>query len=460
MSEKKNIILITVDCLRHDHLSCFGYQRTTSPNIDDLAGRGALFHQAIANGPNTCCSFPSILTSTYPLMNLLGSEEGLPPNWIFLPKENLTIAEVLKTVGYSTAAFHTNPWVSSFFNYDRGFDLFEDFLGKSGGGSLMLRQVSPMHKAVYYLRLLKGLGKMIKKRERDIDIRYLNRIAIRWLKKCERRPFFVWLHYMDVHAPYVPPDPTISELLAAIRIYVEHSRSDKCSSERYLRVLKNFYDKNIMFVDREIGFLLDELEKMGFSHENTYIILTADHGEQFMEHGFVGHGLLYDEVIRVPLIICGPEIEGNIVIKEQVELLDLGPTITDLLKLPQIESFSGESLFPLMKNGKSEKEYVISEAVADTGWENYSFRTGQWKYILLLDRNGHMRREELYDLRSDPREKKNLMERKEGLAKKSKAYILRHRTMEETHRQFKTKPKIDEREKDLIEERLRSLGYM
>jgi len=430
---------------------------TTSPNIDNLAKKGALFNQAIANGPNTFCSFPSILTSTYSLMNLSRKEKNLPPNWIFIPKERPTIAEVLKTAGYSTAAFHTNPWISSFFNYDKGFDLFEDFLDRVGK-SLILRQVSFKHRALFYLRLLKGLGKLLKKQ--DINIKCLNQMAISWLERYNPKPFFLWLHYMDLHAPYVPPNPSISELLTAIKIQIEIERTSKCSSEHYLKFLKRFYDEKIMFVDKEIGTFLSELEKLGFSHENTYIILTADHGEQFMEHGFVGHGLLYDEVIHVPLIICGPEIEENVVIEEQVELLDICPTIINLLKLSRIKSFMGKSLLPLIKNERSRKEGVISESIADNGWKNYSFRTKQWKYILLLDGNGQMRREELYDLQNDPSERRNLIRKEKRIAKKLKAHIQRHIAMEETHAQFEIKPKIDQKEKALIEKKLRSLGYL
>jgi arylsulfatase A-like enzyme len=457
MSDKKNIILITVDCLRQDHLSCYGYQRATSPNMDKLARKGVLFDQAIANGPNTFCSFPSILTSTFALMNIIRNEKAFPPNWIFLSEENSTIAEILKTAGYSTYAFHTNPWISSYFNYDRGFDHFEDFQGKIGK-SLVSKDLSLKHKTLHYLRLLKGFSDILHKQ--SIDITHLNQMAISCLKEHHHRPFFLWLHYMDVHAPYVPPNPTMSDLLAAISMEVELRRTNKCSSQRCLQTLMNFYDRKIIFVDREIGRFLNELEKMGFSSENTYTILTSDHGEQMMEHGFVGHGLLYDEVIHVPLIFCGPEIGEDIVVKKQVEHLDLCPTITDLLRVPKVNSFQGNSLLPLLKKGIYQKKGVISESISSIGTKHYSFRTKQSKYILLFDRNGKVRRDELYDLTKDSREKKNLVEEHGELAKKFRAHILRHIEMEETYRKSSTKLEFDQNSKKLIENRLRDLGYM
>lgn len=466
MEEKSNVILLTIDSLRADHLGCLGYSKEVSPYIDDLAKKGVLFSWAISNGSNTPSSFPSIITSSHPLVHPSGKQRGLPPNWLFLSEKRVTIAEVLKKSGYSTAAFNSNPWTSSFFGYNRGFDVFEE-LDYSSGITDILKDIDILHKHLYHLRriytalyeiILRGKSKHAHRAS------VLNRKAINWLED-HSNGFFIWLHYMDVHAPFIPPEIAFLERINALRLFRKVEKYKPNFSEDELKMFVKFYDGEIKYVDHEIGNFLNEIKKIGVSLDNTYIILTADHGEQLMEHGVVGHGLLYDEVIHVPLIICGPEIEENTVIRNQVELLDICPTILDLLRIQQVEGSQGTSLVSLIKGEKSQKKDIISETISDIGWKILSYRTEEWKYILVLDENDKKIDAELYNLKDDPKEKESLVEKRKEIVDKFETKILTHMLTEKPMLAKKTEKEsaifqFDAKEKDQIKKRLKSLGYI
>jgi arylsulfatase A-like enzyme len=295
----------------------------------------------------------------------------------------------------------------------------------------------------------------------------INKKAIRLLRK-NKSGFFLWLHYMDVHAPYNPG--SFFQRIEAFRLS-RKIKGGKNLSEYELRMLMRIYDSAIMYVDYEIGCLLDELKRMGISYDDVYIILIADHGEQFMEHGEIGHGALYDEVLYVPLIISGPGIEKSTVIKHQVSLLDLSPTILDLLCIPGVNSFQGKSLLPLINGNDNTERTVISEGGArfidsinlkSINLNLFSFRTEEWKYILSLDEGKKQVKAELYNLIADPKEKENLIEREKIKADEFKLNILNHIAMEERLKADKTTEHetYNIREKKKIEERLRDLGYI
>ena len=436
MNTEQNVILITIDCLRADHVGSLGYADRTTPNIDDLARKGVLFSQAISNGVGTSESFPSIMTSTYPLMSPNGG--GVHGAfWVKLSTKWRTIAEVLRSRGFSTAAFNANPWLTSIFHYDRGFDIFDDSL-------------ESYRKNNVFDKLRRKLGAL--RGDKFLRAKLVNKKAVSWLGNNLDR-FFLWLHYMDVHPPYNPKGISILKRIDAIRLERKIGHNPETFSKEELDRLKSFYQEEITYVDRQIGFLVDELEKIGISSENTFLVLTADHGEQFMEHGEWGHGRLYDEVIRVPLIINGPGIKRKTVIENQVSLLDLAPTIVDLVNIPKVESFLGTSLVPMMEGrGAESNKYVISETLT----QNFSWRTKDWKYI-----SDTKNRHELYNLQIDPKEKKNLASRRTKKVKEFSMIISKHILMEQ-----KAKESIPEKhavlhreEGEALKERLKELGY-
>jgi len=437
MNHTQNVILITIDCLRVDCIGCLGHRHQATPNIDDLVRNGVLFSQAISNGVGTPESFPSIMTSTYPLMS--PNSGGLHDSfWVKLSSKWHTIAEVLRSREFSTAAFNANPWLTSIFHYDRGFDIFDDSL-KS------YRRNNVFDKLRRKLGTLRG--------DKFLRAKLINKKAFSWLRNNLDR-FFLWLHYMDVHSPYNPKKISKLKRIDAIRLERKISRNPQTFSKKELERWKSFYQEEIAYVDREIGFFLDELEHIGISSDNTFLILTADHGEQFMEHGEWGHGRLYDEVLRVPVIVNGPGIIRNTVIENQVSLLDLAPTIVDLFNIPKVQTFLGTSLVPMMKDGgaKSNK-YVISETLT----QNFSCRTEDWKYI--TDRKD---RRELYNLQVDPNEKTNLASRETKKVKELNAIVSKHILMEEKAKQSipEEHAVLHKKEMEVIKERLKQLGYL
>jgi arylsulfatase A-like enzyme len=427
--KNKNVILITIDSLRADHLGCFGYSRNTSPNLDNLAKEGILFLQAISNGPGTRQSFQSILTSTYPLM--YGGYE-------YLSDKRTTIAEVLKENRYSTAAFHSNPFLSRFYGYDRGFDMFDDNIGVKGLGLNDAKQ-----KIIDKLRTYKKLFVIIKSMyyffkggelpHATADM--INRKAITWMKTNPDK-FFVWLHYMDVHNPFVPPYNHLRQFHAhhisrrgMFKLNNKMFNKPNKISKDELKTLIDLYDGEIRYLDDAIGSFLNELKETGIL-DSTIIIVTSDHGEEFKEHGGLGHGpKLYDVSLHVPLIVYIPEfMDKNAAIKNLVSLLDIPPTILDLIGIQQNENFQGTTLVPIIM-GQQKSSGVISEVShgenslkIDPTKRKISYRTENWKYIHDEENN----RRELYDLQSDPNETKNLIAREREKAKEFESVIVDH----------------------------------
>jgi arylsulfatase A-like enzyme len=453
-----NQILLTIDCLRADHLSRLGYSKKTTPNLDNLAGDGALFTQAISVGTNTPTSFKAMFTSTYPLMH-----EGQ----LYITESVTTLAQVLKEHGYSTAAFHFAPWLSSHNGYVKGFDAFDDGIQKWRVESWLSRPKELVKRAIgKNVRLYQFLAQIYAVRLAiSFKAEVLNEKAISWLSGNPNN-FFLWIHYMDVHEPYLPS----SKLTAALKSYhilKLHKKaiySPDSLSPGEVSKLVDLYDAKISHVDEIIGSLLRTLRQRNVL-DDTFVIVTADHGQQFMEHGGHGHsGSPYDELIRVPLIIVGPGLKTK-VISQQISLLDLAPTILDMLKVEKPKAFLGNSLIPLIKGDKVKAGN--SEAISETAFgrpirtrrgikprldinhRQISLRTCKWKYIYT-----EVGQDELYDLEGDPGEKKNIIDIKPGIATELRAKIMAHIEFEE-----KSAPSEQERVKARIR-RLKAGGKL
>jgi len=414
-----NLVLITIDCLRADHLSCTGYGHLTSPFIDSLAEKGMLFKQVIINGVGTFASSIALLTSTYPLM--YGGYEKV---------NRKTIAEVLQERGYVTAAFNDNAFLSPYFGFNRGFDYF-CCLSLERGGELKTKVMNYAKKLFYknsfLLKFATTIYSIVPKR---MNGEVINQKVLAWLKENCKSKFFIWIHYMDVHGPHyapkeyfhklglLPPSSrALTELNAKLAKAVELYRAGVIEEDE-IELLKNTYDAEIRFVDNCIKDLFDVLISLGVD-KNTFIIVTGDHGEEFFEHGgYHSHENFYDEMLRVPLIIYGPGVP-NKVIDGQVEQINIAPTILHLLEEKEEPSFKGRSLL----NEKPESESIISEVSVDyirsekgkivikTDFRTRkaSVRTERnnekWKYIY----SAKTGQEELYDLATDPNEKNNLL---------------------------------------------------
>lgn len=419
--EMPNVLLITIDSLRFDHLGCYGYHKNTSPNIDRLASKGTLFLEAVSNGGCTTHAFPSLLASALPPLD--------ENEWRTIMQQHTTLAELLHQAGYCTAAFHSNPYLSRFYNYGKGFDTFEDNLRRTSprnlrrlmgqilamGHRLPKPLIEPFLRPLANLEMLPEVLSLLIRGRPIITAQQISQQAISWLKSPNGN-FFLWLHYMDVHIPYMPPQKYVEQFhghwgnrYEMTRLYRKMIIKPAQVSISELERLNNLYDADIKYVDDAIGWLLD---KAGSQLENTIIIVTADHGDEFGEHGKFSHRTVYDGLLRIPLILTGPGIKTGSTVREQVSLLDLAPTVVDLVGLGKVNTFHGESLVPLMKGEAMVTKGVISTTVSLIRPKPtiVAYRTPRWKYIRTesLNREESALREELYDLRNDQGETKNL----------------------------------------------------
>jgi len=397
----KNIILITIDSLRADHLHCMGYPKSITPTIDRLAKNGLLFTNAISNAPYTPYSIPSFISSNLPPLH---------------GKIRHTIAQVLKNYGYKTAAFNPNTIIFSDTyegcDISNGFDIYDLMLDYNKRCMLTLsflrmelmkyfrlkfNEDNLIYKIVYnfYNKIIKIFPEIFSPKDYNYvpNAESINNRAIDWIKNQKNR-FFLWLHYMDVHQPYAPIDyKNKKELFYLISKYRDFPNM---LNEEEVKKLINLYDLEIKYVDKAINKFLTKLKEENHL-ENTIIIISADHGEAFDEHGALGHGgqfrvQLYDEYIKVPLVIWGLEKRG--VIDRQVQLLDLAPTICDLINIPIHPNFFGKSYFK-----------ISSEGTIITSEFDIAYRTKNYKLII---KKSNKEKNELYDLKNDPHERNNI----------------------------------------------------
>ncbi len=433
-----NVLLITIDCLRPDHTSVYGYGRPTTPHLDDLASEGVRFTQAISQGPCTRVSFAAMFSSTHPAM--FGG-------FLHLSPQRTVLAEILREAGYCTVAFGSNPYLSPIYGYDKGFEIFDDSLVPW----IQSRQ----------RRLLKYLNRFFIAARRLLPYLPANALtakAVRFLRRHPAaKPWFLWLHYMDVHDPYRPPRRHAAHFRSARRPQLPDkalwqkalSRPGEIDeSER--QHLIDLYDAEIHFADEQIGQLLTYLRRLDWL-DSTLVIVTADHGEAFGEHGQFSHRFeLYDELLRVPLIMRLPtRLPAGQVVTAQVRLLDLLPTILDLLNVDE-GPFEGASLLPLVEGQEETPRTAISETQPETGL--YAIRQAGWKLIL----NVHTGAVELYNLRQDPREATNCASTVPLMASKLEAQLRSH--LQRTEASFPSQAEIEV--DHLTLDRLRALGYV
>lgn len=401
------IVLITIDSLRADHLGAYGYGRNTSPHIDALAAQGVRYAQAISNGGGTPEAFPSILGGVSPPIHWQEYRE------IF--RHRPTIAHILRDAGYETAAFHSNPYLSRWFHYHRGFDLFDDGMTKLTPEQAFLLEDDWPQRARGIFRLFNRMRSLYRGWSPPIvKAEDLNEKVISWLRARSRK-FFLWIHYMDVHYPYKPP-PLYLRLLGAppvnswrmLGLYYQLRRNPHGLSPRDLQILVNLYDACIRYVDDAIGSLLAELQK---KWPEAAIVLTADHGDAFGDHGRFSHDSLYEELLRVPLVVAGGGTKSGTVVAEQVSLRGISDAILSLVGLGRPGLWGGSQAVSTASPVPRE-ERVFSVCLNPSQKRRLiSCRTEGWKYIRIEDMEaGCLVGEELYYLKADPRETRNVVE--------------------------------------------------
>lgn len=446
-----NILLLTLDTVRPDHLGCYGYSRST-PWIDRLARDGAVFDQAVTNGSYTKTAFPPILSSTYASM--------FNGPFFDVSANRPMLAEILREHGYQTIGITSNPLLGEHIGYDAGFDRFceltppvedRDWLDWTGIRRLL---GVPLVNST-----LAALGLDTKPHPVYVRGQEVTDLAIDALSE-DTAPMFVWLHYMDAHWPY----HTFSQLETGrdkARAWADMqtmwaSRNGPANPQLIARA-RGLYDEGIRHLDAEIGRLVRQLEDRGLLM-NTLIILTSDHGEAFYEHGRWGHGAVLDfheEILRVPLLIRYPMLAGGTRVSELVSLIDIAPTILDAVGIEAEPEMEGASLLPtLLGSGSTRPAMVISEMI-DRDWQCIALRTERYKFIF-NERTPDLC--QLYDLKNDPSELVDLY----GELRSVEAEF--HIVLEQHLKRIRGTGSRDSQGnwqiEPTVEDRLRALGYL
>ena len=431
---RPDIVLITIDTLRADAVGCYGSRRNTTPNIDALAKNGIVFENVVAQSSWTLPSVASFLTSRYP------TEIAMKHIFSRFPAPVTTAAQIFSKAGYKTAAFVAGPFTDQRRAFDRGFGTFERFLNKARADKV-------------------------------------NAAAGKWLIKPHPEPFFLWIHYFDVHADYDPPEPfdrhfgdapgnppqaTVEQLAMGMIGKQKFTKED-------LRAVRLAYDQEVAWVDSMLGRVVELLKKMG-RYTDTAFIIGSDHGEGFYEHGLTLHLVsLYDELLRVPLIIHYPAgIKGGRRMKSQQQNLDILPTMLDIAGISYDGQMRGRSLLEVIKGDADENRSAFAHTAMKSHFPEYSRRlpglspamfqtmymlnNGREKLIYYSERNEYMQ----FDMLKDPGEKNNVYKpgwKMSGeLSRELSKWIKDMKSMEPPGERISLKREVIEK--------LRKLGYV
>jgi arylsulfatase A-like enzyme len=415
---RPNVILITLDSVRADHLSLYGYARNTTPVLKEFATTAFVYTSAISSANHTLPSHGAIFTGMPPSRN--GADRYFPNASTYVPNRigpKPVLAELLLQRGYRTGGFAANTaFLLPIFGFDRGFEIYDceiadTFFSQTGYRQYLLRSL--------LRHLMAELIAPVRSDAVFLDAEQINQKAINFVRsaRVNRDPFFLFLNYMDAHSPYVPPHPYEQRFpgndpsfrwaqysnLADRSIWLHQPMTD-----REFQHLTSQYDGSIAYLDRKLGELFERLRELD-ALQDTLVVITADHGEGFGESYIVGHGIsLYQHQIHVPLIIKFPESRSASTVISPVSAVDILPTIMDVAGAPLPQS-TGISLF---HGDLSKRRWVMSESYHPRvpGPNAGAGKPVEIAYVFgtLKEIFGSGRQTELYDLSSDPNETTNL----------------------------------------------------
>jgi arylsulfatase A-like enzyme len=440
MAAAKSLVLVTVDCLRADHVGFLGYARPTTPFLDSLAGESIVVQNAIVAGAPTYYSFPAMMASRFPLA--FGRDViGLAPG-------ESTLASVLNESGYATGAFLAgNPYLSRRFGYDTGFEVFRDFLESSvdrvpdvedvsqkvsrrgrlntalAAASHKLGPIGSFYDEVYFQycqRLASPPAESFDALRSFPSADVIVKEAGAWLAENIGRPFFLWLHFMDPHSPYYPKEEALrlmgnAGLDASRASYLNSywNRGDIGANrlQRHREAVIALYDAGVRWVDSQIAVLVDTLRGSRL-WEDTAFVVTADHGEEFLDHGGRYHPptKLSEELIHVPLLLRVPRTAKAAQSRSPFSFLHLAPTLLDAINIASPGSFRGHSHWTKLQKGQDWEEPAIVECIRGCtnpfrgdyrmGARVLGVRGGRYK----LEFDFSSSTESLFDLQTDPGE--------------------------------------------------------
>lgn len=391
-----NVLIYTVDTVRADHTSLYGYSRNTTPFLKQLGTSSAVFTDCQAQSTRTKTSIASLLTSLYAFTH------GIRTDADTIPDGAHTLAEELRRAGYLTASIVASPFVGRTTGLERGFDELLEF-------PVIQRQITPADDAT--------------------DSAALNRVLSPWLEQHRDTPFFLYTHSTDPHAPYDPPAPfnslfanpaenagfqheysslrTNHEYGGGAVVSREMVQRDGLRPDSFIRNAVDRYDGEISHNDRQLQLLLAKLKQLAIL-DNTIVVILSDHGEEFFDHGWTAHGhTVYQELTHVLLLISGPGIQPRR-IDEPVQLIDVMPTVIDLLGLRAPALVEGQSLTPLLRGAKFDRRGIIVSSrfaavspeslVPENQVDDFAIINPQWKFIFRNKATGvNVKRLELYE---------------------------------------------------------------
>ena len=375
-SAPPNIVFVSIDSLRPDHLGCYGYDKPTSPFLDGLAAGGARFENAVSTTSWTLPSHASMFTG------LLGKTHGLVDNGMSLSEDQVTLAELLKGQGYHTAGFFGGPYLHPTFGLHQGFDVYESCMSQSFDGlsgdevrNVEMSAAPPSHTDITGPRTQKRVEDWARER----------------VEEGASDPYFLFLHLWDVHYNFNPPDefremfvdpnyngPADGRLMHNKAIRPGMAQSD-------LDHVLALYDGEIRFTDEILKRIFRDLTDKGMM-KNTLVLITADHGEEFFEHNNVGHNkTLFDEVLRIPMIAHWPgHIEAGQVIEDQVQIVDLMPTFASFAGFNGSLPSQGADISPLLAGRKMKPRDALSGLFID-GMSLRALRSNDRKVLRIQD---------------------------------------------------------------------------
>jgi arylsulfatase A-like enzyme len=397
-AKQRNVVLITLDTTRADHLGCYGYQHDTSPRIDQLANDGVRFDFAIAQSSETPISCASQLTGTYPYRHQLRAMHGLAMT--SLDQSVPTLAEVFGRHQYVAAGFISAFPASSRYGLERGFAVFdESFLDR--------RPPSILEDGI----VATGSSQR--------SAAETTAAVLQWLRADHGTPFFLWVH---------PPARYLEKRMEGRQVDDQHD---------YLRAV---YDAEISYADMHVGLIIDELDRLGL-RASTVLAVTADHGEGLGDHNWWKHSLLWQEQIKVPLILQGPGIPAGKVIEPVVEHVDLMPTLLELAGLDQstLTGVQGQSLVGLLSGNLADDRKTVAYSEVHSFFTMsespgkrdigviYSIIDGRWKLLHFPRRPAY---DKLFDLQEDPGELRNLIDQHRDIAERLLGELVRREAVD------------------------------
>ncbi|HUU84147.1 MAG TPA: sulfatase [Phycisphaerae bacterium] len=463
--QRPNVVLISVDTLRPDHLGCYGYRRDTSPNIDGLAAEGALFENTVSSTSWTLPAHAALFTG------LVDTVHGCLDTNRPLSHTATTVAEVLRSAGYATAGFFSGPYLHPVFGLGQGFDVYVDCssypeLNESEAARTGAADGAAVWRASHA----------------DVTGPNVYREVRSWLRSNRQTPFFLFVHLWDVHYDFVPPppydrmfDPDYTGSVTG-RDFLMDASVNASMDRRDIEHLIALYDGEIAWTDLHVGKILADIDALGV-RDCTAVVLLADHGIEFFEHGLKAHRhTLYDEVIRIPLIVRYPgRVTPGRRYATQVRMIDVAPTILDLCGLEVGSGMMGQRLTPLFAGQPLEEDNLaVAELVTNAGqltsdgrWAApdprfpirhrlQAFRRLDHKVIVDANRGQF----QVFNLRTDPGERLAARSPASPAAQTALGDMARGRAWLESCRSSLSSAAPASEIPPKVREKLRSLGYI